>query len=181
VKAWVEVARPVLDDFRPDHVVLSYHGLPRRQILKGDPGRRRCLVTDTCCDVLERENRHCYRAQCYATSRSLVSALGLDADRTTTTFQSRLGREEWIRPYTDVTLAELGRRGVKRLAVLSPAFVADCLETLEEIGIRGRETFLEAGGEDYRLVPSLNATPAWVKAVVGILQEPGASARKETP
>ncbi len=114
-------------------------------------------------------NRNCYRAQCFATSRALAAALELPPDRWQVTFQSRLGRERWIRPYTDRVLRELPGRGVKRLALFSTAFVADCLETLEELGIRGRETFLEAGGEDFRLVPSLNAHPAWVEAAVDLL------------
>jgi ferrochelatase len=182
LRAWKQVARPALESFRPDHVLVSYHGLPERQIRKADPGGRWCLVQETCCDALTDRNRHCYRAQCFATTRYLAEAIDLPIGHTTTTFQSRLGRTPWIRPYTDETLAQLPGRGVKRLAVLSPAFVADCLETLEEIGIRGRETFLAAGGEDFLLVPSLNATPAWVDAVAEILAEAGplSPARKET-
>jgi len=171
LRSWEQVARPALEEFRPDHVLLSYHGLPERQVRKADPTGSWCLAKDTCCNELVAENRHCYRAQCYATSKLLINVLGLSLEAVTTTFQSRLGRTPWIQPYTDVTLAALPGRGVKRLAVLSPAFVADCLETLEELGIRGRETFLAAGGEDFLLVPSLNATAAWVDAVVEILKE----------
>lgn len=167
--AFAAVARPVLADLRPDHVLFSYHGLPERQILKSDPlpvGQKQCL-TDGCCDRFAAPN--CYRAQCYATTRGLVARLGLaDGVGTSTAFQSRLGKVPWIKPYTDVALDELAKAGVKRLAVMCPAFVADCLETLEEIGMRAKEQFVAAGGEALALVPSLNATPAWVDAVAAL-------------
>ncbi len=158
--AFVTVAAPVLADARPDHVLFSFHGLPERQIKK--TGDARCLVDAGCCDrpaVLST----CYRAQCFATARALVARLGVGAH--TVCFQSRLGRTPWLRPHTDVVLDELARAGTKRLAVMCPAFVADCLETLEEIGIRARAQFRAAGGEELVLVPSLNATPVWVDAV----------------
>ncbi len=164
--AFEAVARPVLSDAKPDHVLFSFHGLPVRQITKGDPTGRHCLTSDTCCDTLA--NPSCYRAQSYATARALAARLDLADDGFTVCFQSRLGRIPWIRPYTDVVIDELAHKGVKRLAVLCPAFVADCLETLEEIGIRAREQWQAAGGEDLVLVPSLNASPAWVDAVAAI-------------
>jgi ferrochelatase len=169
-RAFAAVGRPVLDATRPDLVVMSYHGLPERQIRRGDPSGR-CLADEHCCDAIGEANRNCYRAQCVATSRFLAEALGIPPDRTLVTFQSRLGRTPWIRPYTDLTLAELPRRGVKRVAVFSPSFVADCLETLEEIGIRGKDTFLAAGGEAFALVPSLNEHPLWVDAVAAMIRE----------
>jgi len=161
--AWVEVARPALAGARADHVLFSFHGLPERQIQKSDPSGSHCLKSETCCDSLGPANHRCYRAQCYATARALASRLGLTDY--TVCFQSRLGRTPWITPHTDVVLDELAKKGVKRLAVFCPAFVADCLETLEEIGIRAKEQFTAAGGEDLTLVPSLNATPAWIDAV----------------
>src|SRR5262249_30643006 len=108
---------------------------------------------------------HCYRAQSFATARSLAERLGLATDRYTICFQSRLGRTPWIKPYTDHVIDELARGGTRRLAGLCPAFVADCLETVEEIGIRARVQFTRAGGEALVLVPSLNATQPWVDAV----------------
>ena len=150
--------------------MLSYHGLPERHVKRTDPTGAHCLASDDCCAALVAANARCYRAQCYATSRGLIDVLGLDPATTETAFQSRLGRTPWIQPFTDVRIEELARQGVRRLAVLCPAFVADCLETLEEIGIRGREAFREAGGEDLRLVPSLNAHPAWVEALAGMLR-----------
>jgi protoporphyrin/coproporphyrin ferrochelatase len=172
VAAVADRARPVLEALQPDHVLLSFHGLPERHVRKSDAsGGDHCLARATCCDAIVAANRHCYRAQCFATSRALVAALGLRPEETTTAFQSRLGRTPWIRPYTDEVLAELARRGVRRLAVLCPSFVADCLETLEEIGIRGREQWRTAGGEELALVPCPNASPAFVEAVAGWIRE----------
>ena len=116
--------------------------------------------------------RDCYRAQCFATTRALAAALELEAERHSISFQSRLGRIPWIRPYTDQVLPELASRGIRRLAVLCPSFVADCLETLEEIGLRARpRSFRAAGGEPLRLVPALNAHPSWAEAVAGMIRE----------
>ncbi len=162
--AFVAVAQPVLATFAPDHVLFSYHGLPERQILKSDPRADKQCLTDGCCDRFATPT--CYRAQCYATTRALVPRLAIAAH--TTCFQSRLGRTPWIQPFTDHVLDELGKKGVKRLAVLCPAFVADCLETLEEIGMRAKAQFVAAGGEDLALVPSLNATPVWIDAVAAL-------------
>lgn len=164
--AFEQVARPVLGDFRPDHVLFSFHGLPVRQIVKTDRGGKICFQRETCCD--EGKNPYCYRAQSFATARALAARLALTPDRYTICFQSRLGRTPWIKPYTDHVIDELARAGTRRLAVMCPAFVADCLETVEEIGIRARQQFLTAGGEDLVLVPSLNATAPWVDAVCAI-------------
>ena len=119
-------------------------------------------------------NRYCYRAHCFATTRALAGTLGLAADRHGVSFQSRLGRTPWIQPYTDLVLPELARAGKKRLAVMCPAFVADCLETVEEIGIRAREQWRSLGGEELLLVPSLNAEPAWVETVARLVRQHGA-------
>jgi len=169
--AFTAVARPVIDEARADYVLFSFHGLPERHMRKSDPTGAHCLSTTSCCDTLTDANKHCYRAQSHATARGLAARLGLPADGWSVSFQSRLGRTPWVKPYTDVVLPELAKKGVKRLAVMCPAFVADCLETLEEIGLRAREQFLEAGGESLTLVPSLNAHPAWVDAVVQLVRE----------
>ncbi|HET9451019.1 MAG TPA: ferrochelatase [Aggregicoccus sp.] len=169
--AFTEVARPELARFRQDHVLFSFHGLPERHVRKSDPtGGRHCLASPGCCDAITPVNRTCYRAQSYATARALAQRLGLGAADSSVSFQSRLGRTPWIQPYTDLVLPELAQRGVKRLAVMCPAFVADCLETLEEIGLRAREQFRAAGGEELLLVPSLNAHPRWVDAVVDLVR-----------
>ncbi len=163
IEALAEIAAKRLDAFRPDHVLFSYHGLPEGQVRKSDPTRRHCLASDRCCDAIGLANRHCYRAQCHATSRALAAALGLGPGSHSTSFQSRLGRTPWIEPYTDVVLPELAGSGVKRLAVMCPSFVADCLETLEEIGLRGAEQWRALGGESLALVPCANAHPAFVR------------------
>jgi ferrochelatase len=174
--AFATVARPVITGARADHVLFSFHGVPERHVRKSDASGRHCLSAPGCCDVLGDANRHCYRAQCFATARALASRLELGPEGWSVSFQSRLGRTPWVRPYTDVVLPELAARGVKRLAVMCPAFVADCLETVEEVAIRGREQFLASGGESLTLVPSLNAHPAWVDAVVRLVHESEARA-----
>jgi ferrochelatase len=166
ISAFEQVARPALAEFGADHVLFSFHGLPVRQIVKTDRTGTVCFQRETCCD--EHRNPNCYRAQSFATARTLAQRLGLAAERYTICFQSRLGRTPWIEPYTDHVIERLGKSGTRRLAVLCPAFVADCLETVEEIGIRAREQFKRAGGDDLILVPSLNATAPWVEAVCAI-------------
>jgi ferrochelatase len=170
IEAFAEVARPVLAEAKPDYVLFSYHGLPERQIRAADPTGSHCLSSESCCENPGPALATCYRAQCFATTRRLAGALGLAPDAHSVSFQSRLGRTPWIRPYTDVVLPELAGRGVKRVAILCPAFVADCLETLEEIGIRAREQWEELGGESLVLVPSLNAHPRWVEAVAAMVR-----------
>lgn len=170
IEAFARVGEPVLASLRPDHVVFSFHGLPERHMLRSDMSGQHCLRSPGCCDAIVPANRHCYRAQCYATARALQARLGLAPDAMTVCFQSRLGRTPWIKPYTDEVLPELARRGVRRVAVFCPAFVADCLETLEEIGIRASEDFVRAGGEALQLVPSLNAHPAWVTALAELVR-----------
>jgi ferrochelatase len=166
IDAFVEVGREAAGG--ADHVLFSYHGLPERHMHKSDPSGAHCLATDDCCDRIAAVNRHCYRAQCYATTRALVVGLDLEPDGYSVSFQSRLGRSPWIRPFTDHVLPELAERGVRRLAVFCPSFVADCLETLEEVAIRGRDQFREAGGEELTLVPSLNSSPRWADAVAAL-------------
>ena len=169
--AWVEVSRPLLNEFKPDHVLFSYHGLPERQVRKSDPTGGHCLVKPDCCDQRVPANRNCYRMHCLSTSRSLIERLDLAAENCTTTFQSRLGNDPWLQPATDEAVPQLARDGVKRLAVMCPAFTADCLETLEEIGMRAQEDFLENGGEAFTMVPSLNSHPAWVRGLAAMLRK----------
>ncbi len=166
--AFAQVGRPVLEDLEPDHVLFSFHGLPERHVLKSDGGGY-CFSAMSCCDAICEENAHCYRAQCFATARGIADRLALGREAWSVSFQSRLGRTPWIQPYTDLVLPELAERGVRRVAVFCPAFVADCLETLEEIGIRAAEDFKAAGGEELRLVPSLNTHPAWVEALARMI------------
>jgi len=168
IDAFAAVGGPVVKTAEPDHVLMSFHGLPERHMRKTDPTGHHCLAKADCCEGIVPANRTCYRAQCFATARALANRLALKDGSWSVSFQSRLGRTPWIHPYTDVVISELAAAGKKRLVVFSPAFVADCLETVEEIGIRAKEQFLAAGGEQLTLVPSLNATPAWADAVVAL-------------
>ena len=169
--AFATVGRRVLDELKPDYTLFSYHGLPERHCTKSDESGNHCLKRDDCCDQIVEANRNCYRAQCFATTRGLRERLQLDESNSKITFQSRLGRTPWIQPYTDEEVVSLAKSGVKRLAVFCPAFVADCLETLEEIGMRAKEDFVANGGEELRLVPSLNAEPVWVTGLSQMLAE----------
>jgi ferrochelatase len=164
-------AGPVIERVRPETVFMSFHGLPERQIRRGDDSGRHCLASPDCCAQVGEANRDCYRAQCYATARLLAQRLELSDDRYVVCFQSRLGRDPWIRPYTEDTLAEQARGGCRRAVILSPAFVADCLETLEELGIRGAKIWKENGGELLELAPAPNADDAWADAVVTIARD----------
>ncbi|HRK36666.1 MAG TPA: ferrochelatase, partial [Candidatus Hydrogenedentes bacterium] len=160
---------PVLDSFKPDMLLMSYHGLPERHVRKSDRNGAHCVVRAGCCDAIVDANQHCYRAQCMATSRLLSARLGLANEAYTVSFQSRLGRDPWIKPATDEVVPELAKKGVKRLAVVCPSFTADCLETLEEIGMRAREDFMNAGGEAFEFIPCLNAHPVWADALAELL------------
>ncbi|HMQ45824.1 MAG TPA: ferrochelatase [Saprospiraceae bacterium] len=153
-----------------DFVLFSYHGLPQRQLRKADRSGSHCLQREGCCHNLGQANQFCYSAQCQATTRAIVSKLGLEAGKYTTSFQSRLGPELWAQPYTSTILEEQARKGAKRILVFSPAFVADCLETLIEIGHEYQEEFEKMGGEKVDLVPSLNDDPRWIQAVAAMLR-----------
>ena len=164
IAAVAAAARPLLAEQGPEHVLMSYHSLPERHVLAADPSREHCLARAECCrdpSALD----FCYRAQCLATSRAVAEALGLAPERVSTSFQSRLGRARWIGPSTDDLLISLAGRGVRRLLVLCPSFVADCLETLEEIAIRGRARWTELHGESLTLAPCVNASAPYVAFV----------------
>jgi ferrochelatase len=176
IAAFAAVGAPVLERDRPDHVLFSFHGLPERHVKASDHSGAHCLQRPGCCDAVGEANRDCYRAHCFATARALSARLSLAPGSWSVCFQSRLGRTPWIKPYTDLRLDELAREGKKRLVVFCPAFVADCLETLEEIGLRAREQFLAAGGDSLSLVPSLNASDAWVEALVRLLRRTAGAA-----
>lgn len=169
--AWVALTKSKLDAFKPDHVLLSYHGLPERQVRNCDPTGSHCLQKDDCCEHYLDANPNCYRAHCVATTKGIVERLGLGENDYSFVFQSKLGRSAWLTPATDATVERLAKEGVKKLAILSPAFVADCIETIEELGMQARDSFLENGGQELELLPSLNSEAAWVSAFAEILQE----------
>jgi ferrochelatase len=152
-----------------DHLLFSFHGLPERHLRKSDPTRRHCLATKDCCTTASLAHATCYRAQCFKTVAAFVKQAGVPEGKYSVSFQSRLGRDPWLKPYTDFELPRLAQKGVRKLLVMCPAFVSDCLETLEEIGLRGRDTFLEAGGSESTLIPCLNEHPLWLEALERIV------------
>jgi ferrochelatase len=153
-----------------DHLLFSFHGVSERHLKKSDPTGRHCLFRPNCCETASPVHATCYRAQCLQTVAAFVKRVGVPAGKFSVSFQSRLGHGSWLRPYTDLELAELPGRGAKKLLVICPAFVSDCLETLEEIGIRGRATFLSAGGKEFTLVPCLNEHPLWLTALENMVR-----------
>jgi ferrochelatase len=160
----VDSARPHLAQGF-DHLLLSFHGLPERHLHKLDRSGH-CLKDADCCRSASPEVlATCYRAQCLRSAEAFAARLGLRPEQWSLAFQSRLGRAKWIEPYTEARLEQLARQGVKKLLVMCPAFVADCIETLEEIGDRGRQQFQRAGGETLQLIPCLNDHPSWVAAL----------------
>ncbi|MBL7779667.1 MAG: ferrochelatase [Saprospiraceae bacterium] len=153
-----------------DHILFSYHGLPQRQLIKGDAFNH-CLKNADCCQTLTPTNQFCYSAQCYATTRAIAEKLDLKPEQYTVCFQSRLGRDPWTQPYTVKTIETLAReKGAKQLLVFCPAFTADCLETTIEIGSEYKEDFEKWGGDHLDLVPSLNDSPEWAQAIALFLK-----------
>lgn len=153
-----------LHEFKSDFVLFSYHGLPERQIEKSGCTLTHCDRQQNC-PAINTANKYCYRAQCFATTQLLAEKLNLKPEQFATSFQSRLGKTPWIKPYTDIILPELCSNGIKRLAVVCPSFTADCLETLEEIAIRAEQQWLDLGGAAFLQVPCLNADEGWVEAI----------------
>lgn len=167
IQALVASAAPSLQEGY-DHLLFSFHGVPERHIHKADPsGRHYGLTMPNCCDPSNPAHKTCYRAQCFKTVEAFVKVAGIS--RYSIGFQSRLGKEPWLKPYSDKVIEDLAQRGVKRLMVICPSFVCDCLETLEEMGMRGREAFLKAGGREFVLIPCLNDHPYWLSALDNIV------------
>jgi protoporphyrin/coproporphyrin ferrochelatase len=162
ITAQAELIKPYLPIH--DYLLFSYHGIPERHILKGGCEK----VCQNSCPTINLSNTACYRAQCYQTTQALTQVLDLPTDKYSVSFQSRLGKTPWIKPYTDFVLPELAQKGIKRLAVCCPSFVSDCLETLEEIGMRARDQWQELGGEKLTLIPCVNSSPRWVDAIIEI-------------
>lgn len=152
-----------LDDY--EHILFSFHGLPQRQLRKGDISKEHCLKVENCCSVACDNNKYCYSAQCHQTSFAIAEELNLPREKYTICFQSRLGKDPWVQPYTSEVIEHLQQKGIKSILVFSPAFVADCLETTIEIGHEYHEEFIQNGGEKLDLVPSLNDNDQWVDAV----------------
>jgi ferrochelatase len=149
-----------------DKILFSYHGIPERHIRKSDITGSHCLSTGNCCNEHSPAHEFCYRHQCFETTRLVTERLKLPQDKVALSFQSRLGRDPWLRPYTAERLAALPAEGIKKILVVCPAFVSDCLETLEEIAVEGKEIFIHAGGEAFTMIPCLNAEAAWIETVI---------------
>ena len=170
IQALAASAREMLDRGF-DHLLFSFHGLPERQLKKTDPSGSHCLVANDCCVGNHPSHDTCYRAQCFKTAEAFVSTTGIPPEKFSVAFQSRLGRDPWLKPYTDLELSHLAKQGIKRMLVICPAFVSDCLETLEEIGMRAKETFIEAGGESLELIPCMNEHPLWLKTLENMVAD----------
>ena len=160
--------RKWMDQTEYDHFVFSYHGLPERQIRKGSVGSQ-CKLGG-CCEAFHERNQFCYRAQCFQTTKLVAEKLGIPKDKYIVCFQSRLGKDPWIQPYTESVLHDLAKQGKKKVLAFSPAFVSDCLETTIEVGETYKEDFIEAGGEQWDLVESLNSDPMWIDCLAGIVK-----------
>jgi ferrochelatase len=159
------------EDHDFDHVLFSYHGLPELHLAKADPTGNHCLQKTDCCQVASPAHATCYRHQIFRTTECFVQKAGLNPEQFTVSFQSRLGKAKWLEPSTVQTLENLAQNGVKKLLVICPAFVTDCLETLEEIALQGSEIFVQAGGESFTLIPCLNDHEKWVSVVSGWCEE----------
>lgn len=180
IQGFVDNAREQMKAFDFEHFVFSYHGIPQRHIRKGDYTNNTCKF-GSCCDQITPKNQLCYRAQCFATTRLLVEKLGLKEGTYTTSFQSRLGRDPWVQPYTDDVIKELPKKGIKSVLAFSPAFVADCLETTIEVGDEYKELFEEYGGEHWELVTSLNDSENWIALLKELVLEKAGKTKELAP
>ena len=154
-----------LKDKEWEHLLFSYHGIPERHIRKSDVTKSHCKIDKSCCQTSSKAHKYCYRHQCYETTRQVAEYLELKEGTFSTSFQSRLGLDPWLRPYTDQTVAKFAKKGLKKMAIATPAFVSDCLETLEEIGMEAAEDFEEKGGEKLYVIPCINDRPDWVNVL----------------
>ncbi len=168
INALCESIRPYVEEDY-DQILFSYHGIPERHILKSDVTKKHCLQSGDCCDQSSPAHEFCYRHQCRTTTRLVADKLNIPNGKRGFSFQSRLGRDPWLQPYTAARLEQLPAEDVKKILVVCPAFVSDCLETVEEMGQEGKEIFLKAGGEQFTLIPCLNVHPMWIAALSGWL------------
>jgi ferrochelatase len=175
IKAMVENIKPYLAESY-DHILFSYHGIPARHLIKTDPTGMHCMKTNDCCNGASAAHKTCYRHQCFATTKLITDTLGIPKEKHSISFQSRLGKG-WLEPFTDIRLEQMPKEGIKKLLILCPAFVSDCLETLEEIEERGKESFIAAGGESYKMIPCLNTHPLWISTLNKWVEETAAGNR----
>ncbi len=173
IKAQAESIKKHLGDFDYEKIVFSYHGVPERHIRKtGKPGTHKKFEREVyCCTPNTPDSEFCYRTHCFETTRQIVEYLNIDKNKVVNTFQSRLSGDKWLDPYTDVEINNLAKSGLKKLAVVTPAFVSDCLETLEEIGMRAKEDFISNGGEEFLAIPCMNEDQLWIDALHTWIEE----------
>jgi ferrochelatase len=165
IVAQAESIKKHLGDFDYEKLVFSYHGIPERHIRKSDVTKSHCRIDGKCCQTPSKAHEFCYRHQCFETTKQIIEYLGIPREKVMETFQSRLSGDKWLEPYTDVEIDNLAKNGVKKIAVVTPAFVSDCLETLEEIGMRAKEDFISNGGEELLAIPCMNEDELWIDAL----------------
>lgn len=172
IRAFADKLEKDIENYKPDHVLFSYHGIPERQLAKVNEGQAvYCSCTQSNCGEKKDNGQYCYRAACFETSQLISRELDLPKEKFTTSFQSRLGKDPWIRPYTDQKIIELRKQGIRKLLVVSPSFVADCLETTQEIGEQYHDLFMGSGGQAFHYTTSLNDDNIWVRAALQIIGE----------
>lgn len=166
IKALANSIQKSLAGKEVDHLLFSYHGIPERHIHKTDITKSHCKIDGSCCSTPSPAHEFCYRHQCYETTRLTLEAMGLEKSAASSSFQSRLGRAAWLQPYTSDTIVKLAQAGIRNLAVVTPAFVSDCLETLEEIGLEAKHAFIEHGGINFNAIPCLNDNDEWSRVII---------------
>ena len=171
IQALANSIKKHLNTFEYDHLLFSYHGIPKRHIRKTDVTKSHCAIDGSCCNTPSPAHEFCYRHQCYETTKQVVKLLGIPEGKYSQTFQSRLAGDKWLTPYTDVEINKMPEKGIKKLAVVTPAFVSDCLETLEEIAMEANEQFLHHGGEEFMAIPCMNDDDEWCGVVANWVKE----------
>ena len=165
IKAMVSNIQNQLIGVDFEHILFSYHGLPERHILLADTTKSHCKLDKSCCNTPSEAHKTCYRHQCFETTKEIVKLLDLDGKTYSNSFQSRLLKDPWIKPYTDLEFERFPKEGIQKIVVITPAFVTDCLETLEEIAMEGKNQFLSAGGKKYKHIACMNDNDDWVNVV----------------
>jgi protoporphyrin/coproporphyrin ferrochelatase len=171
IKVLAESIKKHLEGFDYDHLLFSYHGIPKRHIRKTDVTKSHCKMDRTCCSTPSPAHEFCYSHQCYETTKLVTEYLNIPKEKYSQTFQSRLAGDKWLTPYTDVEINKMPEKGIKKLAVVTPAFVSDCLETLEEIAMEANEQFLHHGGEEFMAIPCLNDEDQWCDLVANWVKD----------
>ena len=171
IKALSNSITESVNGFDYDHLLFSYHGIPERHIRKTDITKSHCKIDKSCCNTPSPAHEFCYRHQCYETTKLVVKELGIPEGKYSQTFQSRLAGDKWLDPYTDVEINKMPAKGIKKLAVVTPAFVADCLETLEEIAMEANDEFKHHGGEEFHAIPCLNDGDEWIEVLSSWLND----------